>query len=292
MMVAVEFPALAESGAESAPRGAFNMIRADIDLRAFHQWAGSRRMMRGGAFDEGYAMHCLLRESFGERAPKPFRVIAPRDGRKGVLYGYADADADELRELAGFFCDPLQARILPAESVQSKAMPDKWSAGRRLGFEILIRPVVRSRGIGAKIGRYDAVHDVAKTCPDYQRGGRTIEIDAFQYEGSPLGKGEMNERERTREIVYSDWLNKRLSRRGGAELEGGAASLQSFRRTRAVRKLRGAASEGPDALMRGTLVVGDDPAAFAELLRYGVGRHRAYGYGMLLLRPPKAPGAG
>ncbi len=292
-MVMVASPQAAESGAEAAaPRGAFTMIRADIDLRAFHQWAGSRRMMRGGAFDEGYAMHCLLRESFGERAPQPFRVIAPRDGRKGVLYGYADADADELRELADCFCDPLQARILPAESVQSKAMPDEWSAGRRLGFEVLIRPVVRSRGIGAKITGYDTVHEAAAICPDYRRGGRTIEIDAFQYQGSPLGKGEMNENGRTREIVYSEWLNKRLSRRGGAELEGGGASLQSFRRTRAVRKLRGAASEGPDALMRGTLVVGDDPAAFAELLRRGVGRHRAYGYGMLLLRPPKAPGAG
>ena len=291
MMVAVEFPALAETGAESAPRAAFRMIRADIDLRAFHQWAGSRRMIHRGAFDEGYAMHCLLKESFGERAPKPFRIIAPRDGRKGVLYGYADADADELRELAGCFCDPLQARIIPAESVQSKAMPDEWSAGRRLGFEILVRPVVRSRGIGAKIARGDTVHEAAATCPDYQRGARTIEIDAFQYEGAPLGEGAMNEKERTREKVYSDWLNKRLSRRGGAELEG-IALLQSFRRTRAVRKLRGEVSEGPDALMRGTLIVGDDPSEFANLLRCGVGRHRAYGYGMLLLRPPKAPGAG
>lgn len=290
MMVAAEFPALAETGAESAPPGAFAMIRADIDLSAFHQWAGSRRMIRRGAFDEGYAMHCLLKESFGERAPKPFRIIAPRDGRKGVLYGYADADADELRELAGFFCDPLQARILPSGCIQSKAMPDEWSAGRRLGFEILVRPVVRSRGIGAKIGGYDTVDEAAATRPDYQRGARTIEIDAFQYEGSPLGKGEMNREGRTREIVYSEWLDKRLSRRGGASLEG-CASLQSFRRTRAVRKLRGAASEGPSALMRGTLVVGDDPAAFAKLLRKGVGRHRAYGYGMLLLRPPKAPGA-
>ena len=54
----------------------------------------------------------------------------------------------------------------------------------------------------------------------------------------------------------------------------------------------GAASEGPAALMRGTLVVGDDPAKFAELLRCGVGRHRAYGFGMLLVRPPKPAGAG
>ena len=288
MMVAVEFPNLAETGADAAPLEALKMIRADINLRAFHKWAGSRRMIRGGAFDEGYAMHCLLRESFGERAPKPFRIIAPRDKAKGVLYGYADADADELRELADCFCDPLQASIIPADCIQSKTMPDDWQAGRRLGFEILIRPVVRSRGVGAAISGSETVHEAAFARPKYQRGARTVEIDAYQYEASPLGKGEMG---RTRGQVYSDWLGERLSRRGGAELED--ATLQSFRRTRAVRKLRGHASEGPDALMRGTLAVGDDPAEFAELLRRGVGRHRAYGYGMLLLRPPKAPpGAG
>ena len=291
-MVAVEFPALAETGAESAPRGAFKMARADIDMSAFHKWAGGRQLMRGGAFDEGYAMHCLLKESFGEDAPKPFRIIAPRGGRKGVLYGYADADADELRELADIYADPLQKSILPADCVQSKAMPDNWRAGQRLGFEVIIRPVVRSRGVGAIIEGYDSVHDAAARCPDYKRGARTVEIDAFQYKGSPLDRGAMRESGRTREVVYSEWLNKRLSRCGGASLEGGKATLQSFRRTRAVRKLRGASSEGPSALMRGTLVVGDNPAAFAELLRRGVGRHRAYGYGMLLLRPPKAPGAG
>ena len=122
---------------------------------------------------------------------------------------------------------------------------------------------------------------------EYERGAKTVEVDAFQYESAHLGKNEM---ERSRACVYKDWLRKRIESRGGAELED--ASLQSFRRTRAVRRLRGPASEGPAALMRGTLVVGDDPAKFAELLRCGVGRHRAYGFGMLLVRPPKPAGAG
>jgi len=263
------------------------MIRADVNMREFQRWAGSRGMMRAGAFDEGYAMHCLLKGIYGERAPKPFRIIAPRDARKGVLYGYAEADADELRELADCFADPLQATIIPAERVQSKAMPDEWRAGRRLGFETLIRPVVRSRGIGATIAGSEKVHDAAARRPEYERGAKTVEVDAFQYESAHLGKGEM---ERSRACVYEDWLRKRLFSRGGAELED--ASLQSFRRTRAVRSLRGRASEGPAALMRGTLVVGDDPAKFAKLLRCGVGRHRAYGFGMLLVRPPKPAGAG
>ena len=39
--------------------------------------------------------------------------------------------------------------------------------------------------------------------------------------------------------------------------------------------------------MQGILTV-TDSAAFAALLARGVGRHRAYGYGMLLLRPARA----
>ena len=241
-----------------------HMIRADVNMREFQRWAGSRRMIRAGAFDEGYATHCLLKGIYGERAPKPFRLIAPRDARKGVFYGYAEADADELRDLANRFCDPLQASVILANCVQSKAMPDEWREGQRLGFETLVRPVVRSRS------------------PEYAIGARTVEVDAFQYEANQFGKGEM---ERSRGEVYEDWLRKRLASRGGAELE--EASLQSFRRTRVTRNLRGRASEGPEALMRGTLVVGDDSAKFAELLRRGVGRHRAYGFGMLLVRPPK-----
>lgn len=40
--------------------------------------------------------------------------------------------------------------------------------------------------------------------------------------------------------------------------------------------------------MHGTLTV-TDPAFFAQALAVGIGRHRASGFGMLLLRPPGAP---
>jgi CRISPR system Cascade subunit CasE len=41
---------------------------------------------------------------------------------------------------------------------------------------------------------------------------------------------------------------------------------------------------GPDATFEGRLQIGD-PQAFAELVARGVGRYRAFGFGMLLLRP-------
>ena len=231
------------------------MIRAEISTRDFQRWMGMRRLQ-----DPDHAMHCLLVESFGkDLAPKPFRVMTPRGGRQGCLYGYGTADADALRHAAAMFACPLQAGIIPADHIESKPMPSEWQSGKRLGFEIRMRPIVRpTKNADARPGR---------------------ECDAFQLEAEQYGKGEMP---RNREQVYAEWLARQLDARGGARLE--SAKLQSFQRTRAIRQRHTRYSEGPDALMRGNLVITDGDA-FARLLAGGIGRHRAYGYGMLLLRP-------
>ena len=235
------------------------MIRADIQVQQFQRWMGSRRLQ-----DADHAMHCLLTECFGELAPKPFRAIFPRGAAKGTLYGYTTADADALRDAAGAFACPLQSQIIPAGSLDGKSMPAEWKAGQRLGFEVRIRPIVR------------------RTRKAYSRPGK--EYDAFQLEADGYPKGEMP---RSREQVYTDWLACRFDTRGGAKLE--SATMQSFQRIRAYRKRNAARyTEGPDALMRGELTI-TDGAAFAGLLKMGVGRHRAYGYGMLLLRPAGSP---
>ena len=239
------------------------MIRAEIDLRSFHRWAGSKQLMSRQAFDEGYAMHCLLTESFGELAPQPFRLITPRskgNRRKGVFYGYGPAGADALRGAAAQFADPLQDRVLPGSSLEGKPMPAAWKAGARLGFEVLTRPTVR-RARGHR-----------------NPGG---EVDAFQREAERYAPGAMP---RGREEVYKDWLSEQLQRHGGAELE--EARLASFQRTRVIRRRGSRPIEGPDALMSGALTI-TDGEAFSKLLARGIGRHRAYGYGMLLLRPPR-----
>lgn len=234
---------------------ALQMIRAEINVRDFQRWMGMRRLQ-----DPDHGMHCLLTECFGhDLAPRPFRAIFPRGGSRGCLYGYGSAEAEELREAAGTYADPLQSRIIPPHSIDSKAMPAEWADGKRLGFELRVRPIVRRTG--------------KAEC----RPGR--EWDAFQLEAVQHPKDEMP---RSREDVYRDWLGRQFETRRGAALE--SATLVSFQRTRAVRRLRGGYTEGPDALMRGALEI-TDGTAFGELLAGGVGRHRAYGYGMLLLRP-------
>ena len=235
------------------------MVRADISQRDFQRWMGMRRLQ-----DPDHGMHCLLTECFSrDLAPRPFRAIFPRGGSRGCLYGYGVAGADDLREAAEAYADPLQCRIIPPESIDSKLMPAEWTAGKRLGFEVRVRPIVRRT-------------DKADTRP-----GK--EWDAFQLEAEQHPKGEMA---RSREEVYADWLRKQFEGRGGATLE--SATLSSFQRTRAIRKPHSRYSEGPDALMRGTLEITDGPT-FAKLLAGGVGRHRAYGFGMLLLRPAGRP---
>lgn len=92
---------------------------------------------------------------------------------------------------------------------------------------------------------------------------------------------------RSREAVYASWFADRL----GNAADVTDVRLTAFRRSFAARG-DGRGAEGPDAILHGTLTV-RDPAAFTDRLRRGVGRHKAYGYGMLLLRPPdrSVPGA-
>ena len=94
------------------------MVRGKISSRDLRRWMGERRLR-----DPDHAMHCLLTECFGELAPRPFRAILPRGGSDGVLYGYGRSDADVLREAAAICADPLQSRVLPGETLDSKPMP-------------------------------------------------------------------------------------------------------------------------------------------------------------------------
>ena len=257
----------------SAPDATLQMIRAEVSARDFQRWMGARRLQ-----DPDHAMHCLLTECFGDLAPKPFRVIAPREASTAFLYGYGSADANAMREAANAFADPLQSQVIPAGTLDSKPMPAEWPTGKRLGFEIRIRPIVRLE------------RDTSRIATDVQRvfkeGGLRPgkECDAFLYEA--IKHPEKGDMKRGREQVYAEWLSNQLDRKGGASLDLKQAKLVSFQRTRAFRKLHARHSEGPDAVMRGVLTV-TDPAAFGALLSQGIGRHRAYGYGMLLLRPAR-----
>jgi CRISPR system Cascade subunit CasE len=64
-----------------------------------------------------------------------------------------------------------------------------------------------------------------------------------------------------------------------AVLRRGALQTEGARPKRPV--------QGPDAVFTGVLQVRDSDA-FAALVARGIGRHRAFGFGMLLLKPAVA----
>ncbi|MCE2543838.1 MAG: type I-E CRISPR-associated protein Cas6/Cse3/CasE [Acidobacteria bacterium] len=243
-----------------------HLIHAPLDMRKFHRWAGNRGLIRNGSFDAGYAFHVLLSAMFGKGVLQPFRLFASERRANAALYAYADVDEAELRGTAAAVAPPDCLDVIEPDTMRSKPMPSRFAQGRRLGFDLRLRPVRRLH------------RDLA----DAQLGrplSRGAEVDAFRLEVMrrfPSGWGAGV----TRESVYAEWLCQRFGDAVAVE----ECRLVSVNRSRAVRGKNGG-PEGPDAILHGTLAVANEET-FAGFLRNGVGRHRAYGYGMLLLRPP------
>lgn len=241
-----------------------HLIRLGLQPTALAEWAARRGQMQANGFDEGRALHHLLGETYGPGALQPFRLLAAPGGQEANLYAYAATRPETLRETAGAIALPDALAVLPLAGLEAKPMPASWRPGQRLGFDIRVRPVVR---LAKPISAHADLH--GRPRPERRAGAET---DAF------LARVLRADGATTREAVYVDWLANRLA--PAARLE--EARLTRFERTRAARV---GVTEGPDATLQGTLEIAD-PAAFAALLARGVGRHRAYGYGMLLLRAP------
>ena len=249
-----------------------HLIQAALDMRRFNYWAGNRGLVRTGSFDAGYAFHVLLSGMFGKGALQPFRLFASERRASAVLYAYASVDETELREIAAAVAPPDSIDVIDPDRMRSKCMPTQIEQGRRLGFDLRLRPVRRLD------------HELADP-----QSGRSLpkgaEVDAFRLEmvrrfptDGPIpaaAKAGV-----TRESVYAEWLGERFGNAVAVE----ECRLVSVSRSRAARGNKGS-PEGPDAILQGTFRVADE-GAFAAVLRNGIGRHRAYGYGMLLLRPP------
>jgi CRISPR system Cascade subunit CasE len=247
-------------------------------LASFAHMAG----LRDAEHDPGYLWHLALRRAFGAIAPQPFRVFEPDpdrddDARRLELLGYARVDESGLR--AALASAPAEAAsIFPDSGLGAKPLPEMFGGGRMLAFSTRVCPVVRTLSTD---------------------GTRKRELDAFVHVASADPDGPKPERL----DVYRDWLASRLFE-GGAELI--EARLSGFRLSTLVRRShaspngRTATEEGPpkrlraqrpraaarrpDATLEGVLRV-VDPERFQCLLARGVGRHRAFGFGLLLLRP-------
>lgn len=247
---------------------ALNLIHCQPDPRKFVLWASRRGWLPPGG-DLGYAFHAALGEVFGARAPRPFYY---RDERAGLL-AYSTSSADEVREASALCQAPGLADALGLDAgphgsgLSVRTFPTQWTPGRVFGFEVRVRPVQRSKD-------------------DERRSGR--EVDAFTIRHGHAG----SEGELRRESVYAEWLGSQFASTGAAVLV--EAHMTRFRLSSVIRRTQAGSGDGkprqarvitgPDAVFSGHLRV-EDADAFARLLARGVGRHRAFGFGMLLLKP-------
>lgn len=255
---------------------ALSMISLPIDLRAFRQWAATRAY----SVDEGRALHHLLGEAFGRGTIKPFRLMVARGARRGTLYGYTTKDEAQLRATALETATPDVLAVANPAPLATKELPATWRTGRRLAFDVRIRPVRRlTKPLEGQTREQERHRQLGTEVPPAFRKG--AEVDAFLVErlrshrdGPPEGADL-----RDREAIYIDWLKERLQ--PAAELIAQHTRMAHYRRMMVDRREQ---SEGPDAVMHGELAIADS-AAFSHLLAKGLGRHTSYGYGMLLLRP-------
>lgn len=235
------------------------MIKCELDRARLFD-LGRRRRIAFPELDEGYLVHLGLKALFGGEAPRPFDFRG--NGRAVTVLGYSPTE--ELLRRAQAFADPMDYEILLGGRLGVKPMPDHWPEGRVLDFEVRTCPVIRKSGAGAKYKKGAEVDIFLSRC---WKAGESVAVD--------------------REQVYCDWLRNHLERRGGVTVRH--ARLLRFQRERLARSdhqsnPRLVRCERPDATLAGTIEIADGEA-FMNLLARGVGRHRTFGFGMLLLRP-------
>lgn len=235
----------------------FQLLHLQPDTEALAVWA-TRHGVLSPDGDYGYALHGLLSAVFGEQAPKPFRYM----GNKQGLLAYTLENLETL-QLHASLATPDIARVLGLNELDARPFPSAWKEGLSLGFEVRVRPVIR-----IKDGR--------------ERDAFLHAIDAIPTaEGNGIAQ---------RALIYRNWLEKQFSINGAAKIN--QAQMKEFRLTRVLRKTSSSENSkrkshtvtGPDVVFKGILQVGN-PEAFTHLLARGVGRHRAFGFGMLLLKP-------
>lgn len=223
---------------------------------------GRKRRLPLRDMDEGYLVHCMMRELFGSNSPAPFAIMGRSSGALTIL-AYTDQSEEALLARADMVDDLWLRASCDWDALRVKEVPSEWPTGTRLGFITRVCPVVRMA-----------------------RGSRThrpgAEIDAFLAACTKAGENAGVDRYET----YRKWFAERVPAEAARVL---GARIDGFQLSRLVRRnheadRRAAVKQRPDVTITGELEVVDSDA-FNALLRRGIGRHRAFGFGMLLLRP-------
>jgi CRISPR system Cascade subunit CasE len=233
-----------------------HLVQISIDvpkaLRFYRRlWPGRSPAFR----DEGFLFKTVLTEVLGSTAPRPWRVQAWRPG--GVL-GYSRQPAEDLRDQARLALPELAAAV-PARNIFSRPahLPGK---GKIVQLWATICPTVRqgSRRDDSHQERDAFLVEVEKATREERLPAPRLEVYAEYLRNRAASAGELTD------IRATAWRLQEMARKGKA-----GQPTVSFR--------------FPTATLVGQLKV-TDALALERLIESGVGRARAYGYGMLLLK--------
>ncbi|MGQ9725261.1 MAG: type I-E CRISPR-associated protein Cas6/Cse3/CasE [Thiobacillaceae bacterium] len=227
-----------------------NLLRLPVRVPQLLRFAAEQGIKQDDTL--GYTLHAWLAALFGATAPKPFRYFE----RRCELLAYTPEPADVLLERAQAFASPQAWAALDAPGVASKPMPSTWRTGQHLRLTVLTCP----------IGRH------AKA-----------EKDLYLRALDRLGEAAPE-----RADVYRQWFIRQWA--GAAQLSQ-VEIIGMQARSRLLRRARNGAHrlkviERPQADFTAIAKV-EDGQRFADLLARGIGRHRAFGFGMVLLAPPR-----
>ena len=229
---------------------ALNLMQGQIDLVKLARWSAEQRIS-----DPDRALHCLMYGSFGASSvPKPFLAKVHGSGQSaaGVVLGYTTLTAEELQQTARETQTVAMEAVMAPEAIRTTATPDHWETGTQFRFSVRVFPTERGR---------------------WYKGDKRSERDIYQ----PDKVGEIS-----RAQLYCEWVAERLRQQGGAVPLEDTLAMTSYA-TRRIRRQRTATFfTATEATISGALAV-IDPEGFSRLLATGIGRHRAYGYGMILL---------
>lgn len=270
----------------------FWMVQLGLDIQGLFELARKLHLSIRDV-DLQYMVHCALGELFQDHAPKPFYVqgndlfaghLADAQHQKRFVrvLMYSDLELSALKEVAQLCAAPDLYSAVDWAGAHAKPMPSSVPEGTVVTFDLLACPVRRaSKSIVSEAGG-----------PWVRKGE---EVDAFLLD---CANNQDNE-ELRREVSYTQWLHHRIRHKGGAELVWDEAQhtqlaiMETFERRRMFRRQHKNSSQGkrkpvkrlehPVTKLRADMRV-TDPVAFGQLLRDGIGRHRSFGFGMILLR--------
>lgn len=226
------------------------LLQADIDMRNLARWSAAE-----GHSDPDRSLHSLVYHTFGkDKVPRAFAAMPHEANPKehARFLAYTGMDAPALQELARSNQSIITAGIMNPFTFRTTSLPQTWQKGTTLAFQVRLIPTYRATRSGSE----QDVHHRDDAAP-------------------------------TRQESYCNWLARLMRRKAGAEPAEHTLHVTRYASRRVKR------SEGqqwivlPDVTIEGVCTI-TNSQTWNNALQLGIGRHKAYGYGMLLLRPVRA----